>query len=128
TTRLAPCDTDILPLMLAKLMVQDAPLGTVMLPLTVVTVAALPKVPVQFVSARTADVPPRSAAAARATASVKVLRVLVRPSSARPAVILTALETRLMYQKQHAFLVRIRYSFRKISKQHRGYPVEVPVL
>jgi len=65
-------DTDILPLMLAKLMVQDAPLGTVMLPLTVVTIAAPPKVRVQFVSARAVEAPPRSDAAARASVSVKI--------------------------------------------------------
>src|SRR5215510_5718615 len=65
--RVAPCDTFTFPVTVAISIVQDPSLGTVTLPLTIPV-----KVPVQFVSARTVNAPPRKTAVARAKARVVV--------------------------------------------------------
>src|SRR5215471_19798569 len=83
-------------------MVQDAPLGTVTLPLMVPV-----KVPVHFVSARTADGPPRSAAAARATASVKVFIVLARRSSVPRTLTVPVWQRGLPHAKPDDFSIRL---------------------
>src|SRR5207245_10442425 len=91
--RLAPCETFTFPVTVAISRAQDAPLGTVTLPLMVPV-----KVPVQFVSARTVDALPSNTAAARARASIMVFITLVRPSDARPTAVVTASESSLLTQ------------------------------
>src|SRR5215510_310863 len=113
--RVAPCDTFTFPVTVAISIVQDPSLGTVTLPLIIPV-----KVPVQFVSARTVDTLPKSAATARARASITVFITLVRPSDARPTKVATASESSLLTQRQDAFLiVRMTYPFSLV--QGTGY-------
>src|SRR5262245_42676506 len=106
--RVAPCETFTFPVTVAISIVQDPSLGTVTLPLIIPV-----KVPVQFVSARTVDVPPRRSAATTARANAKVFIAIVRCLDTRPTAVVTAAENDPLNQKQDAFLtVHMTYSFR----------------
>src|SRR5262244_1477236 len=106
--RLAPSETFTFPVTVAISIVQDPFLGTVTLPLTIPV-----KVPVQFVSARTVNAPPRKTAVARAKARVVVFIAIVRCLDTRPTAVVTAAENHPLNQKQDAFLtVHMTYSFR----------------
>src|SRR5262249_62195045 len=96
--RLAPCKTYTFPVTVAISIVQDPSLGTVTLPLIIPV-----KVPVQFVSARTVDMPPRRSAAATARANAKAFIAMVRSLDARPKAVVKAAENDLVNQKQDAF-------------------------
>src|SRR5580704_16491069 len=76
--RVEPAPVVTLPVTFTKLSVQEAPAGTVTLPLMVVTVEAPPTVPEQLTSARALGVPAKnSTAAVITTASTDRIRVVI---------------------------------------------------